>query len=222
MAATNHSTPSQAPPGATDAVLKPSEAVPDDATQVEGIDFNKYANRSITIDELVSGMSNMGFQATSVGEAVRIIDDMVSGSVSQHRRTDAEWSDRCLLLDFEFPRACLSPVKFLASIHSSAPFCMCPLVSANVMLAHMEMSRDRPRNHRISWIHVKSHLVWPARNVTLSSPAQARLGNCHDSRRRRRRSDQMSRPDVPGFLLYTRCRVTRKRHEQNRQSCGPE
>ena len=67
----------KAPSGATDAVLKPSEPVPDGARQVQGIDFDNYADRSITIDELVAGMASMGFQATSVGEAVRIIEGMV-------------------------------------------------------------------------------------------------------------------------------------------------
>ncbi|KAG9198374.1 Deoxyhypusine synthase [Epicoccum nigrum] len=65
-----------APSGATDAVLKPSEPVPADAKEVRGIDFNQYANRSITVEELIAGYSSMGFQATSVGEAVRIINDM--------------------------------------------------------------------------------------------------------------------------------------------------
>lgn len=73
---------SLAPTGATAAVLKPSDPVPEGAREVKGIDFDNYAHRSITIDELVGGMTNMGFQATSVGEAVRIINDMVSGSSS--------------------------------------------------------------------------------------------------------------------------------------------
>ena len=68
----------KAPSGATDAVLKPSDPVPESARQVQGIDFNDYAQRSITVEELVGGMANMGFQATSVGEAVRIINEMVS------------------------------------------------------------------------------------------------------------------------------------------------
>lgn len=67
-----------APSGATDAVLKPSEPVPEGAKEVQGIDFNQYAKRSITVEELVAGFANMGFQATSVAEAVRIINDMVS------------------------------------------------------------------------------------------------------------------------------------------------
>ena len=71
-------TSARAPSGAADAVLKPSDPVPDGSRTVQGIEFDDYANRSITVDELVAGMANMGFQATSVGEAVRIINDMVS------------------------------------------------------------------------------------------------------------------------------------------------
>lgn len=75
---TNGARELKAPFGATDAVLKPSEPVPDGATEVQGIDFDNYADRSITVDELVAGMASMGFQATSVGEAVRIIEGMRS------------------------------------------------------------------------------------------------------------------------------------------------
>lgn len=67
----------EAPSGATEAVFKISEEVPADAVQVEGIDFNKYQDRKMTVDELVSGMAKMGFQATGVSEAVRIINNMV-------------------------------------------------------------------------------------------------------------------------------------------------
>jgi hypothetical protein len=79
-----------APTGATDAVLKPSEPVPADAKEVQGIDFNQYANRSITVEELIGGYSNMGFQATSVAEAVRIINGMVSLSARGVRSPGAE------------------------------------------------------------------------------------------------------------------------------------
>ncbi|KAF2474158.1 DS-domain-containing protein [Lindgomyces ingoldianus] len=76
MAPANHDRTSKAPSGATDAVLKPSEAVPVGSREVQGIDFDHYAQRNITVEELVAGMVNMGFQATSVGEAVRIINGM--------------------------------------------------------------------------------------------------------------------------------------------------
>jgi deoxyhypusine synthase len=67
----------QTPSVATDAVFKVSEEVPKGSIEVQGVDFNKYTDRNITVDELISGMTNMGFQATSVGEAVRIIHEMV-------------------------------------------------------------------------------------------------------------------------------------------------
>jgi hypothetical protein len=67
-----------APADAHETVLKPSAPVPEGAREVQGIDFNQYASRSITVEELVGGYATMGFQATSVGEAVRIINDMVS------------------------------------------------------------------------------------------------------------------------------------------------
>lgn len=66
-----------APPSTvTDAVLVPSNEMPKDAQKVEELDFNKFAGRPITVDDLVSGMNHMGFQASSIGEAVRIINDM--------------------------------------------------------------------------------------------------------------------------------------------------
>lgn len=67
-----------APSKATDAVLKPSEFSTADATEVTGIDFNKYVDRNLTVAELVDNMSTMGFQATSVGEAVKLVNKMVS------------------------------------------------------------------------------------------------------------------------------------------------
>jgi deoxyhypusine synthase len=69
--------PDETPSVAKDAVFKVSESVPDGSKEVQGIDFNKYCDRNITVDELLNGMANMGFQATSVGEAVRIINEMV-------------------------------------------------------------------------------------------------------------------------------------------------
>ena len=69
-----------APSGAADAVLKPSDPVPERAIPVKGIDFDAYADRNVTVAELVSGMTNMGFQASSIGQAVRIINAMVCSS----------------------------------------------------------------------------------------------------------------------------------------------
>ncbi|KAK9474366.1 Deoxyhypusine synthase [Dipodascopsis tothii] len=59
---------------ASDAVLKASEPVPESAVEVSGIDFN--ASKDISVKSLVQGMRNMGFQATAVGTACEIIDEM--------------------------------------------------------------------------------------------------------------------------------------------------
>ncbi|TVY46234.1 Deoxyhypusine synthase [Lachnellula cervina] len=64
------------PSSVTDAVLVQSGEMPTDSQKVEELDFNKFAGRAITVDDLVGGMNNMGFQASSIGEAVRIINDM--------------------------------------------------------------------------------------------------------------------------------------------------
>lgn len=66
-----------APTAVTDAVLKPSNPVPDGAIPVDGVDFDKFAHRNISVSELVDGMANMGFQASSIGQAVQIVDGMV-------------------------------------------------------------------------------------------------------------------------------------------------
>lgn len=70
------------PSTVTDAVLVPSNEMPKDAQKVEELDFNKFAGRPITIDDLMSGMNHMGFQASSIGEAVRIINNMVHYKLS--------------------------------------------------------------------------------------------------------------------------------------------
>ena len=67
----------RAPSVATDAVLKPSDPVAPGMREVDGIDFDDYAGRDLTVAELVAGMTNMGFQASAVTEATRIINDMV-------------------------------------------------------------------------------------------------------------------------------------------------
>ncbi|TAQ86135.1 hypothetical protein B7494_g5537 [Chlorociboria aeruginascens] len=72
-------TPGGAPPTTvTDAVLVPSNEVPMGTQKVEELDFNTTHGRAITVDDLVTGMSHMGFQATSIGEAIRIINNMRS------------------------------------------------------------------------------------------------------------------------------------------------
>ena len=53
-----------APQKSTAAILKDSAPVPDGIAQVSGIDFNDYAGRDISVLDLLSGMENMGFQAS--------------------------------------------------------------------------------------------------------------------------------------------------------------
>ncbi|KEZ41865.1 Homospermidine synthase (spermidine-specific) [Scedosporium apiospermum] len=65
----------QPPTAATDAVLVSSDEMPKDAQKVEELDFNKL-KRPITAEDLLDGMRHMGFQASSIAEAVRIINDM--------------------------------------------------------------------------------------------------------------------------------------------------
>ena len=67
---------SAAPAGAQAAVLVKSEQMPEGSQQVEELDFNKIKG-PITAEDLFLGMKNMGFQASSMGEAIRIINDMV-------------------------------------------------------------------------------------------------------------------------------------------------
>jgi deoxyhypusine synthase len=71
---TNHV--QDAPTSATAAVLRSSEHVPN-GTQVRGIEFNDYqGGKSLTASDLVASMATSGFQATSIGEAISIINHM--------------------------------------------------------------------------------------------------------------------------------------------------
>lgn len=66
-----------APGTATDAILKPSGPVAAGMRRVEGIDFDEHAGKELTVSGLLEGMKNMGFQASAVAEAARIINEMV-------------------------------------------------------------------------------------------------------------------------------------------------
>ncbi|KAL2220472.1 putative deoxyhypusine synthase [Thermoascus aurantiacus ATCC 26904] len=75
--ATDKTVSAGAPPSlATEAVLVPSEPVPEGARPVRGVDFDRYRGRDITVADLVGHMGSMGFQATAVADAVRIINEM--------------------------------------------------------------------------------------------------------------------------------------------------
>ena len=66
-----------APAGATQAVLKPSDPPPEGAAPVKGIDFANHADHNISVADMVENMEYMGFQATSVGQAAKVINEMV-------------------------------------------------------------------------------------------------------------------------------------------------
>jgi deoxyhypusine synthase len=66
------------PTEALNAVLVASATIPQGTQKVEELDFNKFKGRPITVDDLYEGMKNMGFQASSTCEAIRIINEMVS------------------------------------------------------------------------------------------------------------------------------------------------
>jgi hypothetical protein len=66
----------EAPSGAKDAVLVKSDQMPEGAQQVEDFDFDRF-KAPVTAVDLLEGMRHMGFQASSIGEAVRIINGMV-------------------------------------------------------------------------------------------------------------------------------------------------
>lgn len=66
-----------APSGATDAVLKPSDPIPEGAVPVKGLDFDAFADRNVTVAELVENLAKVGFQASSIGQAVDIVNGMV-------------------------------------------------------------------------------------------------------------------------------------------------
>ena len=61
---------------ASTAVLKPSIPMPSRSTKIRGIDFNEY-ERPITVQQLTSHFLQTGFQATNLGRAIEIINNMV-------------------------------------------------------------------------------------------------------------------------------------------------
>lgn len=68
-----------APPAkATDAVLVPSEPVPDGVQEVKGIDWATLPTEQRTIiSNFVHQITGQGFQSTAIGDSIRIINNMV-------------------------------------------------------------------------------------------------------------------------------------------------
>ncbi|SCW02691.1 LAFE_0F12156g1_1 [Lachancea fermentati] len=61
-----------------DAVLKASVPIPDDFVKVEGIDYTKPEAVDMRASDLVDSMKRMGFQASALGQACDIINEMRS------------------------------------------------------------------------------------------------------------------------------------------------
>ncbi|KAL6720249.1 Deoxyhypusine synthase [Lecanora helva] len=70
---------SKAPSVSHEAVFKPSAPIPENVPEVSGVEFNHYHSKGkdMTVAEMVSNMANMGFQASAVADAARIINDMI-------------------------------------------------------------------------------------------------------------------------------------------------
>jgi hypothetical protein len=67
---------------AAQAVLKPSVAMPSTSTQIHGVDFSDYTN-NITVAQLTKHFSSTGFQASNLGRAIEIINNMVPHTISR-------------------------------------------------------------------------------------------------------------------------------------------
>lgn len=61
------------PQGASAAVLKPSEPVPEETVAVQGPNFDDRQ----TLDSLLKSYERIGFQANSLGKAINIVNNMV-------------------------------------------------------------------------------------------------------------------------------------------------
>lgn len=69
---------SQIPADAAAAVLKRSEPLPDTAVSVQGPDLDKTSS----LQELLNSYERIGFQATSLGKAIEIVNRMVRMDLS--------------------------------------------------------------------------------------------------------------------------------------------
>lgn len=66
------------PTQAKDAVLVASEPMPEGVRQVKGIEWNALSPEHLNIvSSFVESLTGQGFQSSSIGDAIRIINDMV-------------------------------------------------------------------------------------------------------------------------------------------------
>lgn len=72
------------PTKATDAVLVHSEPVPQDAREVKGIDWAALPpDQRHVIADFVHTLTSQGFQSSSIGDAINIINDMVGHPLAE-------------------------------------------------------------------------------------------------------------------------------------------
>lgn len=76
---------SSIPAGASAAVLKPSEPMPDFAVTVEGPNFDE----EMSLEKLLDSYTRIGFQANSLGRAIEIVNKMVR-SISTFIRSNSQ------------------------------------------------------------------------------------------------------------------------------------
>ena len=62
---------------AAQAVLKPSVPMPSSSIKIRGVDFSEYATQPITVAQLTKHFASTGFQASNLGRAIEIINNMV-------------------------------------------------------------------------------------------------------------------------------------------------
>ena len=66
------------PQQVSEALLQRSEPVPDEAVSVQGPNFDEHP----TLESLLQSYERIGFQANSLGKAIKIVDKMVGATLS--------------------------------------------------------------------------------------------------------------------------------------------
>ena len=66
------------PQQVSEAILQRSEPVPDEAVSVQGPNFDERP----TLETLLESYERIGFQANSLGKAIKVVDKMVGASLS--------------------------------------------------------------------------------------------------------------------------------------------
>lgn len=169
------------PTGASEAILKKSDEMPPGSQKVEELDFNKFTGRSITVDDLVEGMTNMGFQASSIGEAIQIINEMVR----------FKNLFLCSLHNSDF--------GMVFTVKSTGPlYYQTSSVSINQtnairpQIAGVSSSRNQRQNHHLLRLYIQSDIFRSPRHVQISSPTFSYQCYCNNRWWSGRRSNKMS------------------------------